>query len=178
MDSSGEDTKIVGDTGRRKPPRAGMGRPKGSPNKTTRTLKEALLASFETLGGEEWLVQLAGSDPKAYAGLLGRLVPSEISAEVVSTTFPELPDGLILTPKSFPNREAWNDFFDKVKKQPDAIVIHGGAPPPPGFTGNVFPIARRVNGSWVLGGLPNPDELSFYDLDFDAPPGMTLPPAS
>ena len=42
--------------------------------------------------------------------------------------------------------------------------------PPPGFTGNVFPIARRVNGGWVCGGIPNVSELAFYDLDLDIIP--------
>ena len=166
MASSGEDTKIVGDSGRRKPPRAGMGRPKGSPNKTTKTLKEALLASFETLGGEEWLVSLAESDPKAYASLLGRLVPSEISAEVVSTTFPELPDGTVFMPKFFPSRAEWDTFFDWAKRQPGAIVIHGGLV----GTEDVFPIARRVSGQWVCGGIPSASELASYDLDFGPAP--------
>ncbi len=178
MASSGEDSKIVGDTGRRKPPRAGMGRPKGSPNKITKTLKEALELAFSEVGAERYLIEQATLNPQAFMTLLAKLLPAQIQAEVSTGDASVLPDGLIFTPKFFPNREAWDTFFDWAKRQPDAIVIHGGAPPPPGFTGNVFPIARRVNGSWVLGGLPNPDELSFYDLDFDAPPGMTLPPAS
>ena len=179
MAKGGDSSKIVGDTGRRKPPRAGQGRPKGSVNKTTKTLKEALLASFETLGGEEWLVSLAESDPKAYASLLGRLVPSEIGVEVSTADASNIiPDGTVFTPKSFPSREAWDSFFDQVKQQPGSIVCTGGIPCPPGFEGDVFPIARRVAGQWVCGGIPNPDELAFYDLGFDAPPGMTLPPAS
>ena len=177
MGSSGEDTKIVGDTGRRKPPRAGKGRPRGSVNKTTKTLKEALLNSFETLGSEKWLVSLAESDPKAYASLLGRLVPSEIGVEVSAGDASVLSDGLLITPRSFSNRAEWDSFFSQVKQQPGSIVCTGGIPCPPGFEGDVFPIARRVSGGWVLGGIPNPDELAFYDLGFDAPPGMTLPPA-
>jgi hypothetical protein len=146
-------------------------------NKTTKTLKEALLASFETLGGEEWLVQLAGSDPKAYASLLGRLVPSEIGIEASADVASVLPDGVVFTPKSFPTPEMWTDFFNKVKREPGAVIISGGLPAPPGFEGSIFPIARRVNGSWVIGGFPNLSELASYDLEFDAPPGMTLPPA-
>jgi hypothetical protein len=77
-----EDSKIVKSVGKRRPPAAGMGRKRGSLNKTTRTLKEALLASFNTLGGEKWLIRLAESDPKAYVGLLGRIIPSEINGQV------------------------------------------------------------------------------------------------
>ena len=82
MALSGDHNKIQVSTVKRLPPNAGKGRKKGVPNKTTRTLREALLASFETLGGEAWLVSLAESDPKAYAGLLGRLIPSEVSGHV------------------------------------------------------------------------------------------------
>ena len=177
MVTGGDDSKIQESGGRRRPPNAGRGRKKGSMNKTTKTLKEALLASFETLGGEEWLVQLAGSDPKAYASLLGRLVPSEIGIEASADVASVLPDGVVFTPKSFPTPEMWTDFFNKVKREPGAVIISGGLPAPPGFEGSIFPIARRVNGSWVIGGFPNLSELASYDLEFDAPPGMTLPPA-
>ncbi len=61
---------------------AGKGRPKGAENKITKSLKEALLSSFESLGGETWLVQLAESDPKAYASLLSRIIPTESSLKV------------------------------------------------------------------------------------------------
>ena len=172
MATSGDDSKKQTSTAKRLPPNAGKGQNKGSPNKVTKTLKEALLASFETLGGEAWLVQLAESDPKAYASLLGRLVPSEISAEVVSTTFPELPDGAVFTPKSFPNREAWDAFFDWAKREPGAVVIRGGLC----RTEDVFPIVRVVNRGWVCGGIPSTLELASYDLEF-APPPEPLPPA-
>ena len=46
-----------------------------------------------------------------------------------------------------------------------------------GFEGDVFPIVRRVAGQWVCGGIPSESEMTSYDLDFAAPPGMTLPPA-
>ena len=75
-------TKIEPVTGgRRKPPRAGMGRPPGSVNKTTATLKEALQASFDELGGARWLVELAKSEPRAYASLLAKLLPSQLSMD-------------------------------------------------------------------------------------------------
>ncbi len=78
-----DDTKVVGLSGKR-PPRAGMGRPAGVPNKTTRALKQALEESFERLGGVEWLVQLAATEPKAYAGLLAKLLPTQIDADVTA----------------------------------------------------------------------------------------------
>ena len=82
MATSGDDSKKQTSTAKRLPPNAGKGRKKGVQNKLTVTLKQAILNSFETLGGEAWLVQLAELDPKAYAGLLGRIIPSEISGQV------------------------------------------------------------------------------------------------
>ena len=178
MGSSGEDTKIVGDTAKRRPPRAGMGRPKGSPNKITKTIREALEAAFHEAGAEEYLLRQAEANPQAFMTLLAKLLPAQIQAEVSTADASSvLPDGLVLMPKSFPSREAWDTFFDWAKRQPDALVIHGGAPPPSGFGGDIFPIARRVNGGWVIGGIPSASEMTSYDLDFAAPPGMTLPPA-
>lgn len=79
-----DDTKVVGLSGKR-PPRAGMGRPAGIPNKTTRALKQALEESFEQLGGTRWLVELAKSEPKAYASLLAKLLPSQLSMDATVT---------------------------------------------------------------------------------------------
>lgn len=45
------DSKQVSASGRRKPPAAGMGRKKGSLNKTTVACKEALQLAFQGIGG-------------------------------------------------------------------------------------------------------------------------------
>ncbi|MEL5848245.1 MAG: hypothetical protein U7M05_02635 [Candidatus Igneacidithiobacillus chanchocoensis] len=80
-----DDSKIVGISGKRpKPPRAGMGRPAGTPNKTTRALKQALEESFVEVGGVRWLVELAEREPKAYASLLAKLLPTQIDADVTA----------------------------------------------------------------------------------------------
>ena len=55
--------------------RAGLGRPKGSPNRVTRSLKEALQMSFDELGGVQWLVELGRNEPRAFAMLLAKLLP-------------------------------------------------------------------------------------------------------
>ncbi|MGK9450774.1 hypothetical protein ACSSZE_05820 [Acidithiobacillus caldus] len=77
-------SKIEPITGRKLPPNAGKGRPPGAANRTTRALKQALEESFERLGGVEWLVQLAATEPKAYAGLLAKLLPTQIDADVTA----------------------------------------------------------------------------------------------
>ena len=78
-----DDTKVVGISGKR-PPRAGMGRPAGIANKTTRALKEALLESFDRGGGVDWLLALMKDEPKTYASLLARLIPTESKTEIVN----------------------------------------------------------------------------------------------
>jgi len=61
------------------------GRPKGSQNKVNVALKEAILAAGEAAGGEEGLVgyltRLAVENSSAYAGLLGKILPSVLRAD-------------------------------------------------------------------------------------------------
>lgn len=66
---------------------AGKGRPKGSPNRLTQTLRQAVEQAFHEVGGVEWLKNLAQSDPKAFAGLLSRLIPSDIKLEQPQVVF-------------------------------------------------------------------------------------------
>jgi hypothetical protein len=51
------------------------GRPKGSQNKTTSVLKEAILLSFERVGGAAYLEQVARTDPKTYLTLVAKILP-------------------------------------------------------------------------------------------------------
>jgi hypothetical protein len=65
-------------------PRAGAGRPSGSKNKITLALKEAILAAAENAGGEEGMVgylqRLAIENSSAFAGLLGKVLPTTLAA--------------------------------------------------------------------------------------------------
>jgi hypothetical protein len=61
----------------RRPP----GRPKGSPNKTTAAVKEAILKAFDSVGGPEYLVTVAQEDPRTFCALLGRVLPMEVTGE-------------------------------------------------------------------------------------------------
>jgi hypothetical protein len=63
--------------GHKKP---GPGRPKGSRNKTTLQLKEAVLAALEKLGGDDYLVRLGIENSSAFAGLLGKVLPTTLQA--------------------------------------------------------------------------------------------------
>ena len=61
------------------------GRPKGSLNKTTVALKEAILAAAESAGGREGMVgylrRLAIENSSAYAGLIGKVLPTTLAAD-------------------------------------------------------------------------------------------------
>ena len=61
------------------------GRPKGVPNKLTRTFKAAAEQAFEKGGGVDWLVKMmngTASDRAAVLGLFGRLIPAQLVGEV------------------------------------------------------------------------------------------------
>ena len=62
-------------------PNSGKGRPKGVPNKTTRAVKEMILAALDKLGGEKYLITQGKENPVAFMSLLGRIVPSEIRVD-------------------------------------------------------------------------------------------------
>lgn len=76
-------TKIVKDT-TRKPPRAGMGRPKGSQNKTTTMIKDAIIQAATNAGdGDmvEYLTQQARLNPGPFMSLLGKVLPTQIAGD-------------------------------------------------------------------------------------------------
>ena len=67
--------------GGRKPPAAGKGRKKGSLNKTTAALKDAILNAFAKVDGEDYLVMVAKSDPRTFCALLGRVLPLTLQGD-------------------------------------------------------------------------------------------------
>ena len=74
---------------KRKPPRAGMGRPKGSKNKTTALLKDAILQAAENAGNKvgqagivSYLEQQASENPGPFLTLLGKVLPMTVAGDV------------------------------------------------------------------------------------------------
>lgn len=67
---------------------AGKGRRVGSKNKITATVKEAIEASFNSVGGAKYLEQMAYDEPKAYMALLGKVIPQQIQANVNAALLP------------------------------------------------------------------------------------------
>ena len=65
--------------------KAGPGRPKGQPNKTTALLKDALLLAAEKAGDNGGLVgyleNQARSNPQAFLTLLGKVLPLQVRGD-------------------------------------------------------------------------------------------------
>ena len=66
--------------------RAGAGRPKGSVNKVTGLLKDAILQAAESAGNKigcdgmvSYLTHQAEENPNAFMGLLGKVLPLQIN---------------------------------------------------------------------------------------------------
>lgn len=70
-------------------PNRGPGRPKGSANKTTAQLKDAILRAATKAGDngkgrgglQGYCRFLAMSEPKAFAGLLGKVLPLQVTGD-------------------------------------------------------------------------------------------------
>lgn len=66
---------------RPKPPNAGKGRPKGTPNKVTGEVKEMILQALSNVGGVEYLQRRAEDSPTAFLSLIGKVLPLQVTGE-------------------------------------------------------------------------------------------------
>jgi hypothetical protein len=57
------------------------GRQKGTPNKITKTLREAVLGAFDDAGGQQYLVRMSQEQPAAFMTLLGKVLPMTLAGE-------------------------------------------------------------------------------------------------
>jgi len=62
--------------------RIGAGRKPGVQNAVNTELKQVILRAFDKLGGEEYLIELAKEHPVAFVGLLAKIIPRDIVADV------------------------------------------------------------------------------------------------
>lgn len=63
------------------------GRAKGTQNKITKTIREAIEASFETVGGADYLAKMAILEPASYMTLLGKVLPAHMNIKTTDNTF-------------------------------------------------------------------------------------------
>ena len=78
---SGQDTTAKNKIVKNTPPRAGAGRPKGSPNKTTAAIKDMIVQALEKKGGVEYLIQQADANPTAFLTLVGKIIPLQVGGD-------------------------------------------------------------------------------------------------
>lgn len=64
----------------------GPGRPKGSPNKLTRTAKENFMAAFETIGGAASFAEWANRNKTDFYKIYGRLIPTDVTIDPEANT--------------------------------------------------------------------------------------------
>lgn len=80
----------------------GPGRPKGSVNKTTAMLKDALLQAAENAGGPGgmvgYLTLQASENPGPFLSLLGKVLPMQVNADVTGGVTVELVRRVIVKP--------------------------------------------------------------------------------
>ena len=55
------------------------GRKKGTPNKVSSKIKDMVLEALDELGGKDYLVEQAKKNPAAYMGLLGKILPTQLT---------------------------------------------------------------------------------------------------
>lgn len=74
--------------------KAGPGRPKGVPNKTTQLLKDAILQAAERAGDKEGLIGYltvqARENPGPFLSLLGKVLPMQVSGDASSPLVVEI----------------------------------------------------------------------------------------
>jgi hypothetical protein len=72
-----QSTKSAGKGGKR----PGAGRPKGSLDKGNAQIRELIVQALDEVGGAQYLADLAKSHPAAFCGLLGRVIPLQVTGE-------------------------------------------------------------------------------------------------
>lgn len=68
-------------TVKKKPPRAGMGRPKGAKNKMSGQIKDMVMTALGNVGGINYLERQAEQNPQAFMTLVGKVIPLQVGGD-------------------------------------------------------------------------------------------------
>lgn len=91
-------------------PNGGNGRPKGTPNKNTREIKDMILKALEGAGGVEYLIERA-HDPRtasAFLGLVGKVLPLQVKGDFTSSDGSMTPTTIVIRAAA-PSDDSGND---------------------------------------------------------------------
>ncbi len=97
-----------------------MGRPKGSPNKTTVELKTALMEAFRhSRGGAgiEFFLRMKEEKPEIYTRMLEKVLPSELKIDPASA-------GLILEIRDYTGGKSGGIIKEGDEKEPGGQSVH------------------------------------------------------
>ncbi len=62
----------------------GKGRPKGSTNKNTAAIKDMIVQALDKAGGVDYLLEQSEKNPQAFMGLVGKVLPMQLDANVTA----------------------------------------------------------------------------------------------
>src|SRR3954451_17204275 len=65
------------------------GRQAGTPNKITADVRAMILSALERAGGEDYLLEQATANPRAFLSLLGRIIPTQVTGPGDKDLIPE-----------------------------------------------------------------------------------------
>lgn len=82
-------------------PNPNAGRPKGSPNKTTTSVKAALMQAFEGIGGAESFTAWAKKNPDEFYKIWVRMLPQEVTGADGAPLVPDKPMSLFEAARTF-----------------------------------------------------------------------------
>ena len=57
------------------------GREKGTPNKLSAEVRAMVLAALDRAGGEDYLLEQATTNPRAFLSLVGRILPTTLAGD-------------------------------------------------------------------------------------------------
>jgi len=73
-------------------PKPGPGRKKGVPNKNTAQLRDMILKALDIKGGPEYLARQADENPGPFMGLLGKVLPTQLTNSEGGDLFEKMTD--------------------------------------------------------------------------------------